>query len=193
LLTERQFQILSGQAHEDKTAKSDFTYLKFAALEEEVAHCYFVLQERFIATPRLAKLWAEAALDELQHASILRYCRERQLFADDPVEAGTAARIDDLLETIATIIADPGATAADAFYAALLIESSELDDVFEDLTRPLAKDHPLLYQGIRANLHTHHNRFADGAAEFAKDKAYAAAFSAFAREQKRAFREKDSA
>jgi hypothetical protein len=70
-LTERQFQVLGGSIKEDRMTKLDYIYSKFEGLEEQVAHCYFLLQERFITNPPLAKFWAEAALEEMQHSSIL--------------------------------------------------------------------------------------------------------------------------
>src|SRR5262245_14507806 len=99
VLTERHMQVLSGSMREDKMAKLDYIYSKFEALEEQIAHCYFLLQERFLTNPQLAKFWAEAALEEMQHSSILRYCREHQLAgSDETVDVTMAARIDDLLD-----------------------------------------------------------------------------------------------
>jgi len=182
VLTERHIQVLSGSPREDKMTKLEYICSKFEALEEQIAHCYFLLQERFLTNPGLAKFWAEAALEEMQHSSILRYCREHHLVGlDETVDVTMAARVDDLLDTVKGIVADPWITVDEAFYASLLIESSEIDDAYEKLTRRLAMDHPLLYEAIRANLRMHHDRFADGAAEFAKDKTYADAFRALSR------------
>jgi len=185
VLTERHFQSLAGHFKEDRMAKTDAVYSKFESLEEELAHCYFVLQEKFITKPRLSRFWAEAALDELQHASILRYCREHQLFEDESVEIGVAERVDDLLDTVKSIVTNLQLTIDDAFYAALLIESSELDDAFHKLTKPLARNHTLLYQAIRANFQAHHDKFAEAAAEFTNDRGYVEAFRAFAGGEKR--------
>lgn len=180
------FNCSLGHSGEDTMTKADATYAKFEALEEQVAHCYFLLNERFVTNPPLGKFWAEAALDELQHSSILRYCREHRLFAEALVDAGTAARIDELLDTVKSIVEDPNVTVDDAFYASLLIESSELDDSYEKLTRPLANDHPLLYHAIQATLRMHHDKFADGAAEFTSDRAYVEAFRSIGQAEKRA-------
>src|SRR5215470_8359974 len=81
-VTERHFLKFAVRFKEDRMTKSQSTYSKFERLEEQLAHCYFVLHERFITTPSLAKFWAETALEELQHHSILRFCRERGLMAD---------------------------------------------------------------------------------------------------------------
>lgn len=151
-------------------------YARFEVLEERLAHCYFILHERFIADPQLARFWAEAALDELQHSSILRFCREHRLFADTDVDVPTADRIDDLIDSVRAIVKNPGVTIQEAFYASLLMESSELDEAFEKLTGALAADHRVLYQAIRASMRLHHDKFADGAAEFLKDRACVDAF-----------------
>lgn len=151
-------------------------YAKYEKFEEEVAHCYFVLHERFIADPPLAKFWAEAAMDELQHFSILRFCRERALMTDVDLDTRTTVQIEDLLETVKGIVQDPEITVEEAFYASLLLESSELEDIYEQLITPLNNDHPLLYQAIHASLQSHYRGFREGAEQFCKDKGFAEAF-----------------
>jgi hypothetical protein len=165
-------------------------YARFEALEEEVAHCYFIFHERFIANTRLAKFWVEAALDELQHASILRFCREHKLFAKIEVEGRAADKVNQLLDTVRDIVGRPKLTTDDAFSAALIVESSELDESYQKLTRPLAQAHLFLYQAILANLKLHHYNFAEAAAEFCKDKAFAEAFRSLARTERWKFAER---
>jgi hypothetical protein len=171
---------------EDRMTNSNAIYARFEALEERLAHCYFLLQERFINDPPLAKFWLEAALDELQHSSILRFCRERGILANVDVGFSTADHVDMLLDTVKKIVSDPGVTVDEAFYASMLMEGSELDETYEKLTRALLNDHLSIYEAIRASLRTHHDRFADAAAEFSNDQAYAEAFKAFGRAEKRA-------
>ena len=160
--------------------KADVVYTKYEGLEERLAHSYFVLHERFISDPGVAGFWAQAALDEMQHSSLLRFCHEHSLITDEDadVEADleVAERIEDLLDTVKTIVSDPDVTVDDAFCAALLIESSEMDDMFEKLTVPLAKGHWLLYQAIRASLRGHYDKFADAAEKFCRDRSYVEAF-----------------
>src|SRR5688572_8402284 len=80
-MTERQFLRFAQCLEEDNMTKRQMIYAKFEGFEEQLAHCYFVLHERFIANPPLAKFWANTAMEELQHSSILRFCRERGLMA----------------------------------------------------------------------------------------------------------------
>src|SRR5262245_5008983 len=130
-LTERQFLRLAGHVEEDNMTKSQMIYARFEAFEEELAHCYFLLHERFIANPLLAKFWVETAMDELQHHSIIRFCRGRELMAKVDVDPKTMQDIEELLETVKDIVKDPNVSVDEAFFAALLMESSELEDVYE--------------------------------------------------------------
>ena len=70
-LTERQFLRFAGQSREDTMAKRDATYARFEALEERLAHCYFLLHERFIKNPPLAKFWRKL---RWRSCSIFQYC-----------------------------------------------------------------------------------------------------------------------
>jgi len=157
-------------------AKRDVIYAKFETMEEQVAHCYFLLHEHFIANPPLAKFWVEAAMDELQHNSILRFCRERGLMLDLDIDHEAIEKVEELLETVKSIVSDPEVTVEEAFYASLLLETSELDDVYQKLTGALATDHPLLYQTIQASLRTHIQGFAEGAERFCADRGFVDAF-----------------
>src|SRR5947209_3053407 len=80
-LTERQFLRSAHCLEDDMMAKREMIYAKFEALEEQLAHCYFQLHTHFIVNPPLAKVWAETAMEELQHSSMLRFCRERGFMA----------------------------------------------------------------------------------------------------------------
>jgi len=153
-------------------------YSKFEGFEEQLAHCYFMLHERFIANPPLAKFWAEVAMEELQHHSLLRYCRERGLMVDVDLKADStvAEHVGDLLETVKGIIAEPEVTVEEAFYASLMMEASEMEDVYDKLTSALVKDHRLLYEAVQAGLRSHHSSFAEAAGQFCADKGIAEAF-----------------
>ena len=175
-LTERQILRFAGQLEEDTMTQREAIYTRYEKFEEELAHCYFLLHERFIADPPLARFWAEAAMDELQHFSILRFCKERCLMADVEPGATTTSNIEDLLETVKAIVSDPEVTVDEAFYASLLMESSEMEEVYERLVKGLEKDHPLLYQAIHSSLQSHLREFREGAERFCKDRGFVEAF-----------------
>jgi hypothetical protein len=150
--------------------KRDAIYGRFEAFEEQLAHCYFLLQERFIADPALSRFWADSALEELQHNSILRFCRERGFMADVEVDGKTADKVEELLDTVKTIVSDPDVSIDEAFYASLLMESSALEEAYAKLTRALEKDHLLLYAAIHASLRSHHDRFTEAAEAFCSNR-----------------------
>ena len=175
-LTERPFLTLAEDFPEDKMTKRETIYMKFERFEEQLAHCYFLLHERFTANPPLARFWMDAALDELQHSSILKYCRDRGLMAYVNLDAKTAEHIEGLLDTVKGIATDPEVSIDEAFYASLLMESSELEDVYEKLTAALADDHPLLLEAIHAGLRSHHGAFEDAIEKFSGDRGFLEAF-----------------
>src|SRR5215475_10218987 len=175
-VTERQFLRFATAFEEDIMTKRQMLYAKFEAVEEQLAHCYFQLHERFISNPQLAKFWAETAIDELQHQSVLRFCRERGLMADVDLDMKMTDRIEDLLETVQGIATDPDVSVDEAFYAALLMESSELEDVYERLTGGLARNHRLLFDSIQESLSSHHSTFAGAVEKFSGDRGLAEAF-----------------
>src|SRR5438094_5458285 len=130
-LTERQFLRFAGNLQEDTMTKREMIYAKFEGFEEQLAHCYFLLHERFITNPPLARFWMDAALDELQHASILRLCRDRGLMGEVTLDVKTAEHVEHLLATVKGIARDPEVSIEEAFYASLLMEASELEEVYE--------------------------------------------------------------
>jgi hypothetical protein len=156
--------------------RSEMTYTKFEAFEEQLAHFYFLLHRRFNTNARLAKFWLAAAKEELQHHAMLRFCRERGCMADVDINANTMSDIEQLLDTVKGIVTDPDVSVHEAFYAALLMEASELEDVYERLTAGLEGDHPLLFEAVQANLRSHYSAFAEAAAAFSGDPSLARAF-----------------
>jgi hypothetical protein len=156
--------------------KRETLYAKFEGFEEQIAHCYFLLHERFITNTALARFWADAAMDELQHCSILRFCRERNLMGDVSIDPKVAEQVGQLLDTVKGLTTDPEVSIQEAFYASLLIESSELDETYEKLTAGLKTDHPLLFEAVHSSLRAHHNAFADAALEFSGDPGFVEAF-----------------
>jgi hypothetical protein len=175
-LTERHFLRFVEPCKEDTLTKRQMLYAKCEAFEEQLAHCYFTLHDRFIAKPPVAKFWAETAMEELQHSSILRFCRERGIVSNAGIDFKAMDHIDELLEAVKGIAADPEVSVDEAFFASLLMESSELDEVYAELTSALAKDHRTLFESVRASLRSHHHKFAGAVEEFCGDRGMAQAF-----------------
>jgi hypothetical protein len=151
-------------------------YNKIEGYENQLGHVYIRFHERFKNYPAVAKFWSEAALEEMQHGGILRFCREHGSFTAEEIENLTCEHIAELLETVSSVADKSDLTVNEAFYASLLMEASELDEVYSKLTRGLLPNHPLLYESIKANMLSHHARFADAADRFLADPAFVTAF-----------------
>ena len=115
-------------------------------------------------------------MDELQHSSIVRFCRERGMMADVNMDPKVAGHVEQLLDTVKGLATDPEVSVEEAFYASLLMETSELDETYEQLTAGLANDHPLLYEAVHASLRSHHGAFADATEKFSGNTGFAEAF-----------------
>jgi hypothetical protein len=175
-MTESQFLRFGEVSQQDRMTKRQIVYARFEAFEEQLAHCYSMLHDRFVADPPLAKFWAEAATAELQHSATLRFCRERGFMSNGEIDYQAMDHVEELLDTFKGMVANPKLTVDQAFYASLFMESSELEDTYEKLIGPLANDHRLLFDAIHAGLRSHHVAFSDAAAEFCGDRALAEAF-----------------
>src|SRR5258708_1533608 len=183
-LTERQFLRFIGHQLEDTMTRTQAIYARFEVFEEQLAHCYFLLHERFVANPPIAKFWADSAMEELQHFSMLRFCREKGLMAEVEVDPDVADHIEQLLEMTKSIVKEPDVSVDDAFYASLLMEASEIDEIYGKLIRVLVKDHRLLYDAVVSSLRTHHDRFADGAEAYCGNRSFAEAFRMLGRTER---------
>jgi hypothetical protein len=98
------------------------------------------------------------------------------MMTDLGIDGEAADHIEQLLETVKGIVSDPGVSAEEAFYASLLMEFSEMEDLYEKMITGLAQDHRAMYDTVRARLDNHHATFAEAAARFCNDRGLAAAF-----------------
>jgi len=156
------------------------TYTKFEGLENRLARVYTRFQKRFENQPELSQFWAGVALDEMEHSSMLRLCRQRGRPSTHSVAESVYKFIDILIESVESISEKPDLTVAEAFYAALLMEASELDDVYAQLIHGWLPDQlaarEALKEVMEANLRAHHERFAEAADRFLPDPAFGMAF-----------------
>jgi hypothetical protein len=158
-------------------------YTRVEGFENRLGHVYIEFNARFKDRPELAKFWSESALEEMQHGSMLRFCREHKSMNGSDIDPAACERIENLLETVSSVAKKPDLTVKEAFYASLLMEASELDELFSKLTRGMLPDHLFLYEAVKASLRSHHDRFAEAADRFLGDPAFAAAFRNLSRKQ----------
>lgn len=156
-------------------------YETFQGFEEQVASVYFTMSRQFASHTRLSWFWAEMTFEELQHGSTLRFCRESALFSVEEVSEESIARIRALLERAATVAADKELTVTEAFRLAFEIESSEIDDIYEKLTRPLYSPYPFLQEAFHLGYRDHLRRFAKAIVQFSGDASLNQNFESLAR------------
>ena len=156
--------------------RTETTYSRFEAIEAQIAHCYFLFHERFIRNPRFSQFWLEMAMQELQHSAMLQFCREHACMGDADVNVNASRNIEQLLDVIKGVATDPDVSMDEALHASLLIESSELEDVYEKLTAAVKDHNELLYRAMHKDFQAHQEAFAEAAAEFASRPALARAF-----------------
>jgi hypothetical protein len=116
------------------------------------------------------------ALQELQHSAMLHFCREHACMAEADINVNAARNVEQLLDVIKGVATDPDVSMDEALYASLLVESSELEDVYETLTTALRDHNELLYKAMHKDLQAHQDTFAGAAAEFASRPALVRAF-----------------
>jgi hypothetical protein len=157
-------------------AENPHVYVWFLGLEERVADIYFLFRQKFTADVRLARFWTEAALEKLQHGSILRFCCEHGLFGSVEIDPTESKQLEEMLEEVSALALGADLTIDLTFHAALLIESSGIEKIFRRLIQALGASHFVLYTAIEASLRTHHEAFAQTATEFVDDRRLANAF-----------------
>lgn len=157
-------------------------YETFEGFEMQAADLYVVISRRFAEHARLSWFWAEMALEELEHSSMLRLCREYGLVDDDGVNDALLGSIRDVLKRAAAAGARPGLTVTEAFRLALEIESCELERAYEKLTRPLYRPYPFLQEALHQGMRDHQRRFAKAIIEFSDDPTLAEHFETLARD-----------
>jgi hypothetical protein len=96
--------------------------------------------------------------------------------AEEDINADASKNIEELLEVVKSVATDPDVSMDEALYASLLIESSELESVYETLTTALENHNELLYRIMQKDLQAHQDAFAEAASEFASRPALVRAF-----------------
>lgn len=157
------------------------TYQTFEGFEERVARVYFAISQRFASHTTLTWFWVQMTLEELHHGSTLRFCREYPLFDVEEISEESIARIRALLERAAIVGANPELTLTEAFRLALEIESSEIDSIYEKLTRPAYSSYPFLQEAFQLRYRDHLRRFAKAIVNFSGDASLAESFESLAR------------
>ena len=151
-------------------------YLWLEGVEELVSDVYFRFQQKFSQNPRQARFWIEAALEELHHASMLRFCRERRLFSHMKINGTDIERVTATHEIVTSLASAPDLTIDLALFAGLQVQSSGLYRIFIQLIHALAANHTTLFTALETSLRGRHEAFADAVLAFLGDQRLARSF-----------------
>jgi hypothetical protein len=127
-------------------------------LEERVGHLYVLFYKRFVDLPGIADLWWEMALEEHEHAGVLKMVKA----LTDP--AATVGDIRPRLRPLQALIHDCERTAPrvavlrDALAIAVRLERSELDRLGRETMRGIAKALPIVPRSAFAPHEAHLDR-----------------------------------
>ena len=106
--------------------------------EDRSAQLYLEFSVRFHDHVDVSWFWIELAMDEKQHAGLLQYCLENTCFAEQLPSKKTIVGLKRHLKRLETRATRDGLSIDDAFEIAIEIESSEMEDLCQKLTAPIA-------------------------------------------------------
>jgi hypothetical protein len=131
-------------------------YERFVEFEEQAAAVYLRMASRF--TPEnleLSSLWLDMGMQEKQHAGLLQFCMEEELFATQLPGEKEIHEAEALFSGVMKRASDPDLSVGEAFQIALELEASEINAIYDRLTQPMHASMYLLRRKIAASLPDH--------------------------------------
>ena len=117
--------------------ESSMIYSHLMRCEDRSAQLYLDLSVRFYDQMDISWFWIEMAMEEKQHAGLLQFCLEENVFAEELPPMGTVIQLERWLEDIVRQAEDPALNLDGAFEIAIQIETSRMEDICERLTAPI--------------------------------------------------------
>ncbi len=133
-------------------------YDGFIRFEERSAEIYLELSARFLHDVDLSWFWVEMAMEEKQHAGLLQYCRETGICAPQLPNREQILNLKTLFDDLEARVADPGLDVDKAFEIAITLESSEINDIYKNLTEPIEGPWYILRKKIDLSVGNHFER-----------------------------------
>jgi ATP/maltotriose-dependent transcriptional regulator MalT len=141
-------------------------YDGFISLEDRSAALYLELSVRFFDNPELSWFWVEMAMQEKQHAGMLQHCREAGVFATELPDTNQIQRLNALFRRLEARMAEPKLDLNDAFEMALELETSEINDVYSQLTAPIQGPAHVMRKKMELSVQGHFDKLSDAASKF---------------------------
>ena len=145
-------------------------YEGFIRFEERSAELYLELSVRFADIPELRWFWIEMAMEEKQHAGMLHHCRISNVFADALPDGRQVQRLENIYSELEARIDSPKLTLDDAFDIAIRMESSEINDVYRQLTDPIQGPAYVLRKKMELSVEGHFDKLFAAAKRFEASK-----------------------
>jgi len=141
-------------------------YEGFIRLEERSAEIYLELSVRFLHDIDLSWFWVEMAMEEKQHAGLLQYCLETGIYAAQLPSKDQILALKILFEDLESRVADPSLRLDGAFEIAIILEASEINEIYKTLTAPIEGPWYVLRKKIDLSVGNHFEKLAAAARRF---------------------------
>ena len=152
---------IAEKIRQRRTPKSVFD--KFVEFEERAASIYLHLAVHFAQNAELSSLWLEMGMQEKQHAQLLQFCADEQLFTEDLPDEAVVRRVEEVYREIEKRVANAKLQMDEAFEIALDLETSEVNEIYCQLTAT-THNAPYLWRKKIASLSPSHVGFLAAAA-----------------------------
>jgi hypothetical protein len=141
-------------------------YDVFISFEERSADLYLDLSVRFLNDTELSWFWVEMAMEEKQHAGMLQYCKETGMFANSLPETEHILNLAALFKHLGNKVAEPNLTADEAFGVAIDLESSEINEIYKNLTANVDGPWYVIRKKMELSEENHFERLSNAAQRF---------------------------
>ena len=146
--------------------KTQQIYDGFIRFEERSAEIYLELSVRFLDDIDLSWFWVEMAMEEKQHAGLLQYCRETGIFATQLPGREQILNLKALFDDLEARVTDRKLDIDGAFEIAIILESSEINDIYKNLTEPIEGPWYVLRKKIDLSVRNHFEKLEASARRF---------------------------
>jgi len=142
-------------------------YRRFIQFEDKAADIYLRFASRFSSENReLSAFWLEMAMEEKQHAVLLRFCQAEKWFAPNLPTRNEIRKFAALFRNLENLAGKRDLSRSDAFAIAAELEDSEVNAIYGHLTTPLHASPYLLKKKMAASPFDHGTHLMAAAKKF---------------------------
>ena len=146
-------------------------YGQFIRCEDRSAQLYLDVSVHFYDQVEISWFWIELAMEEKQHAGMLQYCKETGMFASNLPTTEQIQRLAAMFKTLHGLVVSPGFDLDQAFDVAITIESSEINEIYDNLTSNLSGPWYVIRKKIELSICNHFEKLRHAAERFSASEA----------------------